>query len=383
MAEEQEVKRDEQISALDLPDDEFLKQGGEQSFELDMNALADTEQEAPADQEDVDIEEEEIDEQIEEDDSEDDTEDDSDSDTGEEVDDTDTEEEEDQDAESDDSETDDVDFKAEYQRILSPFKANGKQIQVDNIDDAIRLMQMGAGYNRKMQILKPRLKIVKMLENNDLLDPAKINELIDLSKRDPKAVTKLVKEAGLDPLDINTDDAVDYKPKDHQISDREFELDQFITEIRDSETFDRTMDVLGKQWDDKSRDMVVKNPEFIPILDTHMQNGVYEKISSIMEQQKLLGKLKDVPDVVAYHQIGETLFKQGVLVDQGQADQPPGTGKAETSEVKKPGVKKQPPKPSRSKRRAAASSRATRTSQRAESVDILNMPDDEFMKRYS
>ena len=58
-----------------------------------------------------------------------------------------------------------LDYKAEYEKLLKPFKANGRDIQVGSVDDAIALMQMGANYNKKMAALKPNMKLLKMLEN--------------------------------------------------------------------------------------------------------------------------------------------------------------------------------------------------------------------------
>lgn len=76
-----------------------------------------------------------------------------------------------------------VNYEQEYKRILAPFKANGKEVEVKSVDDAITLMQMGANYQKKMAALKPNLKILKILENNGLLDEGKLSFLIDLDKR--------------------------------------------------------------------------------------------------------------------------------------------------------------------------------------------------------
>jgi len=98
-----------------------------------------------------------------------------------------------------------VDFEAEYKRLLTPFKANGREIAVKSVDDAIALMQMGANYNKKMAALKPNLKLMKMLENNGLLSEDKIGFLIDLEKKNPAAINKLVKDSGIDPMDLDAE----------------------------------------------------------------------------------------------------------------------------------------------------------------------------------
>ena len=76
-----------------------------------------------------------------------------------------------------------VDYEAAYKRIMAPFKASKRMMQVDNIDDAISLMQKGADYHNKMKTLSPNLKMINMLEKEGLLSQEKLNNLIDLAKR--------------------------------------------------------------------------------------------------------------------------------------------------------------------------------------------------------
>src|SRR5690606_34973436 len=112
-------------------------------------------------------------------------------------------------------ETKPVDYEAEYKRLLTPFKANGREIQVKSVDDAIQLMQMGANYNKKMAALKPNLKLMKMLQNNNLLSEEKLSFFIDLEKKDPAAINKLVKDAGINPMDLDAEKATGYKQSTH------------------------------------------------------------------------------------------------------------------------------------------------------------------------
>ena len=61
-----------------------------------------------------------------------------------------------------------VDYKTEYERLLAPFKANGRDISVKGVDDAITLMQMGANYNKKMAALKPNLKLLNFIRTKKI-----------------------------------------------------------------------------------------------------------------------------------------------------------------------------------------------------------------------
>ena len=186
------------------------------------------------------------------------------------------------DTKGDTPETTEFDYESAYKKVSEPFKANGVDMQVTNPDDIIRLMQKGANYQKKMGQLKPNLKLIKMLENNELLDEARLNNLIDLSKKNPQAITKLIKESSLDPLEIDKDAPSDYQPNNYSITDKEYELDRVLDEIKTTDTFDKTINVLTKDWDAESKTTVSDNPEIISVINTHMSNGVFDQVNAVM-----------------------------------------------------------------------------------------------------
>jgi hypothetical protein len=158
-----------------------------------------------------------------------------------------------------------VDYKAEYEKLLTPFKANGREMQVTNVDDAVQLMKMGANYNKKMAALKPNLKLMKLLENNGLLDEGKLSFLIDLDKKNPDAINKLVKDSGIDPLDITADKASGYKPSTYTVDDREIELDTVLEDIQDTPSYNRTLEIVSTKWDGASKQLIGKTPQLLKV----------------------------------------------------------------------------------------------------------------------
>ena len=268
-------------------------------------------------------------------------------------------------------ETTEVDFEAAYKRITSPFKASKRMMQVDNIDDAIALMQKGADYHNKMKTIAPHLKMVSMLEKEGLLDQVKLNNLIDISKKDPKAIAQLIKDSGIDPLDIDTDEEVGYKPTNYGISDKEFQINQAIDDIRDTPSFDKTINVLAKEWDDESKKLISENPAIIGIINEHVYNGVFDKVQSVMDTERALGRLQ-IPDVEAYRQVAEHLFQSGAIVNEGQGNQSP------NASVPKP--KARDDVAIKQKRKAAASTKKTTTKNSTVPPNYLNMTDEEFLK---
>jgi hypothetical protein len=272
-------------------------------------------------------------------------------------------------------ETDTFDYENAYNQVTAPFKANGATMQVKSPEDIVRLMQMGAGAQKQMAKLKPNLKLIKMLENNNLLDERRLNNLIDLSKNDSKAIAKLVKDSGVDPDDIDIENASTYQPNNYTVTDSEYELDQVLDSIKHTDTFDKTIDLLTSEWDDKSKTFVSENPNVIKVINDHMLNGVYDKVNAIMQQDKALGKLSGVSDVDAYKQIIDMLAKNGELIDGNQQE----PVQSNITDIGAAGSVKR-----KQNRKAAAPTKQTNTSNNSkQDVSYLTLSDDEFMAKYA
>lgn len=199
--------------------------------------------------------------------------------------------------------------------ILAPFNANGREMQVANADEARTLIKMGANYNKKMSALKPNLKLMKMLDNNGLLDENKLSYLIDISKKDPDAIARLIQESGIDPLDIDVKKEKDYKPKTYTVSDEQVVLDDVLEDIRDTGTFQTTMDIVNNKWDAASQDTLVRTPNLLKVINDHVASGIYDQITKVVEKERMLGKLVGVSDIAAYKVVGDSIFAQQAKVD--------------------------------------------------------------------
>lgn len=204
-----------------------------------------------------------------------------------------------------------VDYKAEYEKLMKPFKANGRDIQVSSVEDAIALMQMGANYNKKMAALKPNMKLMKMLENHDLLSEEKLNYLIDLSRKDAGAINKLIKDSGIDPLSLDTEKAEGYTPKSYKVDEREIELDMVLEQIQHTQAYPKTLEVVSKQWDPASRQVVANSPQLLKIINDHVDRGIYDVISAEVERERIFGRLNGLSDIEAYRQVGDAIQARG------------------------------------------------------------------------
>lgn len=254
---------------------------------------------------------------------------------------------------------------SELERILQPFKANGKEIQVQNVDEAITLMQMGANFTKKMQSLQPNLKMLKTLEKNGLLDEAKLNYLIDLDRKDPKAIAKLVQESEFDTLEVDED--VEYTPTDHQVSSQAMQLEQVLESIESTPTYDKCIDLVGNQWDEGSRQLLTQEPKYIAELNEQMSMGIFDKISAEVERVKMFGGLSGLSDFKAYQAVGARMYQEGKLNVPAQTP-------IATTEVKPKDAERS------KKRKSAATPKPARKVTKQAEINPLAMSDEDFLK---
>lgn len=268
---------------------------------------------------------------------------------------------------------DELDFKAEYQKILAPFSANGKQMQVQSAEEAITLMQMGANYNKKMAALKPNLKLLKLLENNGLLSEEKLSFLIDLDKKNPDAITKLVKDSGLDPLEMDVSKS-EYKPKTYTVDERELQLDAVLEKIQDTPTFQKTLDVVSNKWDGPSKQVIAATPQLIEVINGHMQSGVFDLINTEVERERMLGRLNGMSDIEAYRHVGEAMHTSGAFNATAKSEQKP----AERQPI--PVKAKAPDADVRAKKLAASTPKAAAPVKNDPDFNPLALSDEDFAK---
>lgn len=209
--------------------------------------------------------------------------------------------------------TSDLDYKEEYGKLMAPFKASKRTIQPQNIEEARRLMQMGVDYARKMQDMKPYQKVLRTLEQNDLLSDEKINFVIDLLGKKPEAIKKLLKDSDIDPMDLDLEGNNDYRPTDHMVGDSEIALEEVIDEIRGTPSFDKTVDVITNQWDKASRQLLMDNPQVIGYINSHIESGIFDKIMDRVASEKIFGKHKGLSDLETYKAVGDAMHAEGAF----------------------------------------------------------------------
>lgn len=276
-----------------------------------------------------------------------------------EVDDSNNEEQKDDSSSTENTST--IDYKTAYEAIFKPFKANGKEITPRNVDDVINLMQMGANYTKKMQVIAPMKKVIESL-NKAEIDEENLNFLIDVYKGDKEAIKKLLKKHSVDPIELDLEET-NYVPKNNIVSDEDVEFSNVIDDIRDS--LPKIQDIINSKWDKNSKDKLLSDPRLLRALHEEIQYGRFDKIQAQVEMEKMFGRYRGVSDLDAYIDIV-------TKVVQKESQQP------------EPKVEPKPePKVTRSipdKTKAAPTKTKSTTKSSLTAKDILSMSEEDFNK---
>ena len=275
-----------------------------------------------------------------------------------------------------------VDYKAFYESVTKDFKAAGKVMPgVKDPDKFIKALQMATDYALKTAALKPVLKKAKMLE--DVTDE-EFSEMLDFRKRNPEVIKKALKEAKLDPLDLDLED-IQYTPQSKIMSDADYEFKETIEKLsqEDAVAFQRTQNIVLNELDSTSKTTVLGNPHILSALQSEVASGRFEKIQAQALQLKAFGGYNNVPDIELYSYIASEMDKQAL---QKQGIQPNLTA----GEVNTPVTNTVQTKPSVSvvdpeleDKRARAGIQIKPTTPVVKKYDPTKLSDEEFMKLLS
>lgn len=221
-----------------------------------------------------------------------------------------------------------IDYKSEYEKITAPFKASGKTVQVRDSNEVISLMQKGVDYTKKQQALKPRLKELQILENQNMLGD-NLGYAIDLFNGNTKALAKLIKERNIDISELSPNmygdeenNSPDYTPTNYSISDAEMRLKDVELTLKDSPNFQRLFTTLT-ELDDDSKAKFRSNPDLLLRLNEHMDSGLYDQIQNELEHRRIVGDAsidgKNFYD--AYTAVGNEILAYNANLAQQQHQQ--------------------------------------------------------------
>lgn len=259
----------------------------------------------------------------------------------------------------------DIDYEAVYKGIFKPFKANGKDITPRTVEDVIQLMQMGANYTKKMQLMAPLKKAAESLSRADIKEDD-LNFLIDVHKGDKEAIKKLLTKHNVDPMELDLD-STNYVPKNNIVSDEDVEYSNILDDIRDS--LPKIQEIMTSTWDTKSKEALLKDPNLMRALHEEIAMGRFDNVQAQLEIEKTFGRYKGKSDVEAYIDLVTKLAAK-----EQSNHQPDGANKP-TPKVDVP------TKPIPDKTKAAPiRTKATNQGSTLTAKDIFSMSEEQFAK---
>ena len=283
---------------------------------------------------------------------------------------------------STETEPTEIDYKAFYESVTKDFKAAGKIMPgVKDPDKFIKALQMATDYALKTAALKPVLKKAKMLE--DVTDE-EFSEMLDFRKRNPEVIKKALKEANLDPIDLDLEN-IQYTPQSKIMSDADYEFKETIEKLsqEDAVAFQRTQNIVLNELDNASKTTVLSNPHILSALQSEVASGRFEKIQAQALQLKAFGGYNNVPDIELYSFIANEMDKQALQKQSIQNNLTAGEMNTPVTNTvqTKPSVSVVDPE--LEDKRARAGIQIKPTTNVVKKYDPTKLSDEEFMKLLS
>ncbi len=207
-----------------------------------------------------------------------------------------------------------------FKKVTATIKADGKDFSVRTPEEAIRLIQQGVNYSRRMNEIKPMKAMNRLLTDHGLNDEAKISFLIDVSKGDKTAITKLLKDRGIDPMDLDVSTETSYQAKSYSGTPQEVAFRDAIDTTMETAEGKTLIGEIHDKWDAGSKQKLQERPEILGNLLELKQTGVYGKIVDELDRQKALGYLTHVPFLQAFDQVGEAMKNVGLIGSKQPAE---------------------------------------------------------------
>jgi hypothetical protein len=190
-----------------------------------------------------------------------------------------------------------------------------------------------------------------------------------------------VKDAGIDPMEIDTNAEPAYREGNHRVTDEEAIFHSALDDLKSTPAGMETLQIISTNWDKASKDVLWQSPEIMGIIKQQRENGIYDHIASEVDRQRILGTISPtVSFLQAYKTVGDQMVAQNAFADLPNQQTTKTTAPVVTAPI---ATRVQAPKPTvtNNERANAASPTRPTASKAKEVVNPLAMSDDEFLKQ--
>ena len=271
-------------------------------------------------------------------------------------------------------ETTQIDYKAFYEAVTQDYKASGKTMPgVKEPEKFIKALQMATDYALKTAALKPALKRIKMLEEVSDEDLA---EMLDFKKRNPEVIKKALKEANIDPVELDMD-KVNYVPQVQMISDSEYDFRETVDELSKDAKFNDTRQLILSGLDAKSKELALTDTKVLKALHQEVVSGRIEQIQAKALELRTFGSVdSSITDLELYATIARQMDQNSSTITQSN---PSAVSAQVVSNTQTKQVTKEP-NPELEDKRARAGIQTKPQSKVVKKYDPTKLSDDEFLK---
>jgi len=198
------------------------------------------------------------------------------------------------------------------EQLTRKFKANGQDFEFtqDEINEQFEtVFGQAMDYTKKMQKISPYRKMISALEQEGISQD-QLNIAIDALKGDKGALHKIMEAHDIDSYDVSPDEeSTPYQPNDYGKDNFQLEIEEVTSKIENDQEYAITVDVIDKQWDQHSREMIANNPSMIMGLHNDIKSGVYDQVAPTAMKMKVLdGNTKS--DLEYYMLAGQQIGQQ-------------------------------------------------------------------------
>ena len=226
-----------------------------------------------------------------------------------------------------------VEHKAFYERMTGKISHKGVDYEIKSADEAIALMQKGLAHNDAVKATRPYTNAGRLLEEHGLLgNEEDLAFLIDLHKKDPAAIAKLVKDSGIDIYELDEEKANSYKPSQLNIvPDNVLQLRELVASNKDNEHFTAVY-ADANSWDNQSQETVLQDPAVLETLARHKKDGVYDKVMERVHYAVNVQGSKQ-PVMQLYLELGKQMYANGANAGGAAPAQQPQAKPAASNKV--------------------------------------------------
>ena len=207
--------------------------------------------------------------------------------------------------------------KTEETVLKYKIKANGQELELTN-EELIKLAPKALDYTKKMQEIAPWRRTISALKDNNM-SGADVNLMISALNGDKDAVTEIVKRSGVDTLDIDTETEEPYTVREYGKSEQQLALEDVVNTISVDPEYVKTQRIVNNDWDRKSQDELVNNPQMIEALHYDVKAGIFDKVSPIALKYKALdnGRRSDIE----YYKMAGKEYYENLYAQEAKANQ--------------------------------------------------------------